>query len=90
MNQSNPDFEMPEMPLPPMPPPEEDPVLEVRILRDPEPVSATEWPAMREFDTQPEAMDWAYYQTKAGGPRYKVQSLRNGKWEAIQAWMQVY
>jgi hypothetical protein len=78
VNQSNPDFELPEMPLPPEPP-----------LEDDGPVTAIAWPAQQEFDTQPEAFRWAYYQTKAGGPRYKVQGLRNGKWEAIQAWMMV-
>ena len=77
MNQSNPDFEIPEMPLPPQPPLEEDPT----------PTSAIEWPALQEFDSHLEAFEWAYYQNKAGGPRYKVQSLRNGSWEAIQAWM---
>lgn len=57
-------------------------------MNEPAPeISATEWPAQQEFDTQSEAFTWAFYQTKAGGPRYKVQSLRNGSWEAIQAWM---
>ena len=45
------------------------------------------WPAQREFDTWRDAFDWAFYQRKAEGPKYKVQSLRNGQWEAIQAWM---
>jgi hypothetical protein len=58
-----------------------------QIPRDPEVPNAIQWPAQEEFDTQAEAFEWAYYQTKDGGPRYKVQSLRNGKWEAIQAWM---
>jgi hypothetical protein len=53
--------------------------------------SAVEWPAMQEFDSWSEAFDWAYYQNKAGGPKYAVQSQRkNGKWEAIQAWMSNY
>lgn len=87
MTQSNPNFELPEMPLPPVPPPEDETVQDLRIDLT---VSAVEWPALQEFDSQPEAFEWAYYQNKAGGPRYKVQSQGNGKWEAIQAWMSMY
>lgn len=79
MNQSEEHIELPEMPLPPQPPPEEDPITEE--------VSAVEWPAMEEFAGQKQAFSWAYYQTKAGGPKYFVHKIDDGKWEAIQLWM---
>lgn len=76
MSQSNPDFELNEMPLPPELPPEDD-----------GPVSASVWPAMEEFHNREQAFEWAYYQNKAGGPKYFVHKIDDGKWEAIQLWL---
>jgi hypothetical protein len=61
-----------------------------QLPQDPDAVSAIVWPAQEEFDTWWAAFEWAFFQNKDGGPRYKVQRLRDGRWEAIQAWMANY
>lgn len=82
MNQSNPDFELPEMPMPPEPPLEDEGL--------PTQYNALKWPAMQEFESQAEALEWAYYQVKAGGPRYYIHRLHEGTWEAVQDWLRAF